>query len=1061
MSAESFYSRFKDRVSSSVQKRGADLPKWDDVLLVATDFPETRHMLTDQDISTSGLRRDILYSLHFGRPQPLLPGSGNEVILPFQDLHSRAVMELQRDVDEFRKSQEYLNNPANHNTTEMFLEFFQTYLSDRERLVNDPEGFELGQYKMRILGDTLAGFVEQFTPIFKSPEGVSEDQLTMIQEANRGFMADVMDQFGRFTYQKSTVTPADQPGLVLAAKDQAEADRGDGISPFKLVDITLKAADPFLTYLVHRNGLMAPDDYEPPFKMPHPLIIEHGLEALDYAREIRERVVKPVHLLPSLLEDSTVLYVVMELDEEGKVSESEEAMSWFGEYGGKIRNFIKFHEAIRESIKPKTQGERFRYRVKTTEEIRAFLLQAEGVVAEGGDYFAEARMVRVLYETDPEAKEALLNAGLTEEQLKKWPDAIQELAKKREEAKKRRIEPGEEKKEIDFKISDRQLKDLLEEYSVDLTKLALEGKVDPVIGRNSELVQMMRILLQRGRSNPLLIGEPGVGKTALFDGLAHRIASGNAPKSLIGAKVVKLDLSEMNSGAMYRGQFEGRLLPIIQGVAERNAKGDKPPIILCIDELHAALQAGSAQGTPDASQLLKPYLTRGDLSIVGTTTQRDYAKYIALDSALDRRFQTIFVGEPGYEDTLDILRGVKNQYTNHHQLEIDDALLDVLVKLSTRYLPNQQQPDKAIRVLDAACARAKMQEKESVEMADVIETIAAEAKIKPEFLLEGEEAKFLRLTEELPKQVLGQPEATAQIANALITAKADLQDPRKPLGVFMLLGPTGVGKTETGRALSRLLHGSEENMIRIDMSDYKEAHEASKLFGAPPGYVGYGEEGLLTGAVRRQPYSVVVLDEVEKADPKVLDRLLPIFEEGEITDGRGQKISFRNTVVLMTSNLGAQSAVAEAESQGINPRDNLEEWQAITHPIYDMVAKQYFRPEFLNRVDGRIVYNPLTRNVIDQLVDTEINKLSARVKDRFGLSVKLGDNVGESLAELGYNPEYGARELKRVVMGVVGQPLARWLLERRNKLIKGGSLEVTGIGSNFKVDTILVETETS
>ncbi|GEM_PF-178143 len=1053
--SEQFYTRFKDRISAEVQRRGETQASWDDVLLVAADDYETRAILKEHEISTSGVRRDILYTLHFGRPS--VNGAVSETS-SFKDIYAEAVSSLRQDITSFRDSQEFLSQPENQDITQRFMGFLNTYLEDKGVIVSDPQTLELGEIK--ILAESLSGFAEQFTPTFNATHlaDIPEEKRPTVIEANRQFTADVLEQLGTFVLEKGKVIATkDQALLVLDVREKAENANRREITPYQVVETLQRAADPFVSYVLHRNGLLVPDDYEPPCKMPHALIIEQGLGALEYAEDTREKVVKPVHLLPSLLEDTTVLQVIMELDEEGMISEKDDPDDFIYLFGGKRgRNFIKFHASVRDAISIKTDGEKFRYRVRTSDEIKEFLLEAQEIIKGGDEVFAEARIVGALLEKDDQVRSAMVSAGLTEEQLKKWPEALETLVQRREEAKKLKPkkddEDGEEKKEEAFKVSDLEFKDLLEEYSTDLTKLAIEGKIDPVIGRNKELYQMMRILLQRGRSNPLLLGEPGVGKTALFYGLAQMIASGRAPKALLGARIYNLDLSAMNSGAMWRGQFEGRLLPIIQGVAERNARGDKPPIILSVDELHAALQAGSAINTPDAGELLKPYLTRGEISIVGATTQRDYAKTIAMDAALDRRFQAIFIDEPGIPETFEILKGLKEQYTGHHELEIEDALLESVVKLSARYLPAQNQPDKAIRLLDSACARAKMLDKSVLDMEDIIETVSVEAKIDPLFLQQGEEEKFLSLRNELPRQVLGQPMATSSVAEALITAKADLQDPRRPLGVFLFLGPTGVGKTETGRALSRLLHGTESNLIRIDMSDYKESAESLKLVGAPPAHVGYGEEGQLTGAVRRQPYSVVVLDEIEKAHPEVLRRFLPVFEEGEIVDGRGHKISFRNTVIIMTSNLGAQGAVAEAESRGLTPFENPEDWNTLTHSIYEAVAKSYLPPEFLNRIDRRIVFDPLSKEVINQLVDVEIEKLSNRVNDRYGLSISISEEVRSLLGDRGYDPEYGARELKRAVVNNLVHPLSSWVLENRLSLTSGSTIVISGLNSQFKAE---------
>lgn len=1032
------YQEFIDQVKAATNARGGSEIAWDDVLMVSTEVAETAAMLQREGISPASLRRDIVYSLHFGRPEMMelininLPELGN--------LHRQAVNELLRDLRVYIDVNAFLSQPENRPMADQFMFFLEAYLQGRnEDIGHSAQREELAGLKREILATSLVGFIKEMAAADTAMTDQDTDDIDeMIDDAENADIVKILDVFHGYFQDKKQ--------KFVRSMSVSEAFRHSDRTPFQILEIIKREVDAFLLYTLYRNGLLTPDDYEAPCQMPHPMIIHFGLQAYGYVENQRGKVVEPLHLLPVLLEDTTVIRTIVELDEEKNITEKSEPdpmMMFFGLGEGKgARNLIKFFKAVREAINPPQGSDRFRYRIRVSDEMKIMLLDAEKVIEDGDMDFAEARIFGHLIQSDPRVREVLMSAGLSEEQLTKWPEAIKKMEAKRAEERKKK--PQEKKELTEFKVSDEELEELLTEYTSDRTKLALEGKLDPIIGRDVELFQIMRILLQRGRSNPLLLGEPGVGKTALFDGLAQAIAAGRGPKALIGTKIVVVDLSAMGAGpgSAYRGVVETKILNLIQGISERNARKDKPPIVLCIDELHAALQSGTAQGAPGAGELMKPYLTRGDLSVIGATTQRDYAKTIQADGALDRRFQTVFVGEPAFSDALKILSGLKDQFVEHHQLKIADTLLEVIVRLSDRYLPNQQQPDKAIRMLDAACARARMDDQHQLSKANVIETIAAEAKIDPEFLREGEEEKFLRLQSELPKQVMGQPQATQQIAESLITAKADLQDPRKPIGVFLLMGPTGVGKTETGRALSRLLHGTEENMIRIDMSDYREQHEASKLIGAPPGYIGFGEEGILTGAVRRQPYSVVVLDEIEKAHPEVLRRFLPVFEEGELMDGKGQKVSFRNTIILMTSNLGAQSATAGVERFGL---------KVDAQAIYDAAAKQYLAPEFLNRIDRRIVYEPLSPEVIHTLVATEIQKLSDRVNQKYGVSVRLDEAVYETLASQGYQPEYGARELKRVIMQTIGQPLASWILENRGDLKPKSVIEIKGLRPAFEV----------
>ena len=619
---------------------------------------------------------------------------------------------------------------------------------------------------------------------------------------------------------------------------------------------------------------------------------------------------------------------------------------------------------------------------------------------------------------------------------------MQEKTTQAEKAKPAQPQNGEREPTIE---------EILSQYGRDLTQAARDKELDPVIGRSPEVREISTTLMQRGRSNVMLLGEPGIGKTALFSAFAQEVVNGTVPESLKDAKVFTLDLNAMVSGAAQQGEFEKRLLGVVKAVSAANKKGEK--IVLCIDEMHSALKAGGI-GNGGAGQILKPYLTSGNIKIIGATTQSEYAEHIQNDKALDRRFQALFVAPPTDEQTVEILKGLKSKFEDFHKVKVDDAKLEKIVSLTSRYLTNLYQPDKSINILDNALARAVMAGEKDLSDEQVIKSIGIASHIAEEFLKSSDSDRYLQVCKQLPHEVIDQKEATGAVGMALLRAKAKLNDPKKPLGSFLFLGPSGVGKTETARALARLLHGSEDALIRVDMSDYQERHETAKLVGAPPGYVGYGEEGFLTGAVRRKPFSIVLLDEMEKAHPEVQKRLLQVLEEGELVDSRGVKISFRNTIIIMTSNVGAGAAMEQAAAKGVTAHENPEEWKAVTQPFYDQGMKQYFLPEFLGRVGRKVIFNPLSPDSISELVERQLSTVTGRMQSQWHVGLHLDDDAKADIARQGYSTRYGARQLKYVVDEQVVDPLSLWLAENGDKVeaqAREGGMEVvvSGIGTLF------------
>jgi len=622
---------------------------------------------------------------------------------------------------------------------------------------------------------------------------------------------------------------------------------------------------------------------------------------------------------------------------------------------------------------------------------------------------------------------------------------------------------------------------LVDQLATDLTALAEEKKLDPVIGRQMEIERVIQILARRTKNNPALIGEPGVGKTAIVEGLAQRIVEGDVPAPLLNKRVLQLDVGSLVAGTMYRGQFEERLKRVIDELKQSGA-------ILFIDEVHMLVGAGAAGSSVDAANILKPALSRGELQVIGATTLDEYRKYIESDAALERRFQPIIVDEPTEEETIEILKGIRSAYEEHHHLIISDEALEAAAHLSSRYVTERFLPDKAIDLIDESSSRVRMYKSPAAKMAkdlfsqlrearqnralaleegnpeevreweereieiqeklerlrsgfdranspvvsaeDIAEVVSMWTGVPVMQLAEEESQRLLKMEDELRKSIIGQDDAIVAISRAVRRARAGLKDPRRPIGSFMFLGPTGVGKTELTKALARFLFGSEDAAIQLDMSEFMERHTASRLVGAPPGYVGYEDAGQLTEAIRRRPYSIVVFDEVEKAHPEVHNMLLQIMEEGHLSDARGRKVDFRNAIIVMTSNIGAEM-IKKQTGLGFHLKRDEEVEEKLS---YEEMRKKLneslrraFRPEFLNRLDAIVIFRSLNKEDIQKIVSLELNKVAERLKEH-ELTLTATPAALSALADQGYDPEMGARPLRRVIQLKVEDPLSDRLL---------------------------------
>ncbi|WP_298778393.1 ATP-dependent Clp protease ATP-binding subunit [uncultured Fretibacterium sp.] len=625
----------------------------------------------------------------------------------------------------------------------------------------------------------------------------------------------------------------------------------------------------------------------------------------------------------------------------------------------------------------------------------------------------------------------------------------------------------------------------LDQLGVDLTQKARDGELDPVIGREREIRRVIQALCRRTKSNPVLIGDPGVGKTAIVEGLAQKIVSGAAPDPLREKRIIQLNTANLVAGTKYRGEFEERLRRIVKELS------DSGEVILFVDEVHTIVGAGSAEGAMDAANILKPSLSRGKFQMIGATTQAEYHKYVERDSALERRFQPILIEEPGIEDSVSILRGLRDRYEEHHQVTFTNDALQAAANLSSRYVQDRFLPDKGIDLIDEAGARTRLrsldppesvrelerrladtqrqkeeavlnqqferaaqlrdeehaladqleaateewrsgrsEERVEVTGEDIAEVVAEMTGIPVKQLTETETERLLRMEEEISSRLIGQDEAVSAVARAIRRARTGLHDPRRPIGSFLFMGPTGVGKTELARCLARFLFGREDAMIRIDMSEFMEKHEVSKLLGAPPGYVGHESGGKLTEAVRRRPYSVILFDEIEKAHAEVYNVLLQILDDGHLTDGQGRKVDFRNTVIIMTSNVGAKEA-QQGSALGFGSAEASEQrsWERQKAVIMEE-AQRTFRPEFLNRIDEMAVFRPLSRDNLLRIVDAMLAELDDRLKGQ-GLSLDVSVGAKEKILEKGFKPKYGARPLRRAIQSLLEDRLADSLLTRK------------------------------
>lgn len=770
----------------------------------------------------------------------------------------------------------------------------------------------------------------------------------------------------------------------------------------------------------------------------------------------------------------------------------------------------RVHELVEKEDFDDLETEEIGYSPKAKTIMEYAVEQAQAL---GHDYIGtEHILLGIIYDTESIACEILISLGAD---LDIIHDAILDLLNEdtlndmpKLNVFKENKAPKKDNNTKDNKQKNNSATPLLDKYGRDLNILAQEEKIDPVIGRNREIERVIQILSRRTKNNPILIGEPGVGKTAVTEGLAQRLINGNIPKVLASKHIISLNMASLVAGTKYRGDFEDRLKKIIDEIIENKN------IILFIDEMHTLIGAGAAEGSMDAANILKPALSRGEIQVIGATTLKEYKKYIEKDSALERRFQTIMVNEPSVEDAISILKGIRNKYEKFHCAKITDEAIKAAVKISQRYITDRFLPDKAIDLMDEASAKVRLKtvniptnisqleqkiqdlkkakekaiDNQDYELAATIRD--QEIQIKEELataktawetqnnaqiavteediadvatlwtgipvkrLVAKEADRLLHIEDIIHKRVVGQNEGVNAVAKAIRRARAGLKDPKRPIGSFLFLGPTGVGKTELARSLAEAIFGDESAMIRFDMSEYMEKHTVSRMLGAPPGYIGYDEGGLLTNAVRRKPYAVILLDEIEKAHPDIFNILLQVLDDGRLTDSQGRTVDFKNTVIIMTSNAGAfKLQPQKTNTMGFTVNEDKQIKQNAKKIVMDEVKRQ-FKPEFLNRIDEIIIFEPLTDKELTQIVTLLLNDVQKRLAE-MDIELIIKDEVKSYLLKHGTDTIYGARPLKRAVQRYLQDPLAEQLLQKNIKSMQKIIVDCVEDKLTFKVDDVL------
>lgn len=1046
-------------------QRGADKPSWNDVWVGMLQIPEFAEVLASRGVSVGGLVSELQYSSRilagqngaangelgavkefFNSTTDRVKQDLSDQIQTFKDLYlaeqdgqndqigQTGFSAFDEDLDPHDPAyQEAMGNGmsgpldaffgAGASRDQMETARIVGILDDLKRQVSDnvrasvSYGDPMHQVKQSILNHVVGKTMEKLA----LAQGIKASKRALMNSPDAQELTNVIMTI---LDQEIALTKEESPLELLKSQ---EGDIFDSKTPMEVVELVESLSGSFYADLLVRNGQFVSGDaprYEPLAHLfPEKITQSIAMSAVSKAYEEKSDAVDVRHVVSALLD-------------------SWEVKSHLSDLG--IKDLMKFQEAYEKQAfaAERKSDTKINKHPQISEKFMELLEGIEEFVLDKTkDDNLTSKVLHNLIKNDESIDKMINKAGLLRRMLKDWNKPYKEALKLKDEE--------DEKKDTGPKVSDEELNELIAEYCTDYTKQASEGKFDPMIGNDHVLEEVETTLLKRGKKNPLVIGEPGIGKTKVLEGHALRIVKGQVSKELVGSRLLYLDLHQMND-TPYVGVFEGRLKKLLDGVSERNATGKQPPIQLAIDEFAGAQDAGGHAHSEGAKTLLKPYLTSGDLFVIGTTTLDEYEKKVQQDPALSRRFNAIVLGPPSAEDTVKILEGLKSKYTKHHKLRINSKALETVVDLADRYIHGVNHPDKDIDLLDHACAIARKNGSKSLRKEHIIKAASTASKVPEEFLSTDETQRYADLASTLSADVLQQDEAVEAVSEAIQLSKAGLKtDPDRPTGTFLFVGPSGVGKTELARSLARNIYGGEDYLLRYDMSEYAEKHAVARLIGAPPGYVGFEEGGGLVNDVRNKPHSVVLYDEVEKAHEDVFNVLLRPFSNGMLTDGRGRVANMRNTINILTSNIGSAEVQAEGIRRGLDPLKDAKEWDEMARPIYEKAVNAYFKTEFLGRLDGIIYFNNLSQDTLSMLIDRQIDKTKVQLKNgHYDLDLQIDDGFRADVMRDGFDIRYGARPLNGAWEKAVSKPLAKFILGQKPKTLqKAESVSITRVAN--------------
>lgn len=1038
--SQTYFAKFLDKSRLNAERTGREQPHWPDVWRAAFDTPELADILTQRGIDVLRLRDEVTYIDRFTNlfqykdelfDRSLFNEASRELRAGLERLReayksdpSRLVVMMEGAIEDMQKEMaaDFARAAGigdaidTSRTMDALLDDLRATLDGSERSLSQSEhAVKLAAVKSELMREVVRHSGEKMMQRLHIG-GVSPQRDAALEKTARK-IADVTGELveGLIQDLRFVGNYADNNDIIDRLKDLDEHPIQPP-SPLEVMDMVIASSGRIYTQLMHRNGLRQTDaqardelaELLPPRRLQRLMNA-----ALDYAYRYNSVEVTPRHFMLALLHETDV---ALHLRKVG------------------IKNLTDMWEKFREetiSSDKKPDGH-----VSVHPDVAPLHQAFAGIEAAYRAKPHGAAMLRHMLASFPEMDKALNRAGLRRAMLAQWDkhydaDTFDDLDEDRTgEARGKKTEKGKKKDEKPkgFEVSDYEFEAAVREYAVDYTELARQRKFDPLIGYDDVLRQVETKLLKRGKKNPVVIGDPGIGKSQILKGLAQAVVAGKVHDDLVGARVISLDLQQM-SDSPYIGVFEGRILRILKGVAERNALGKNPPIILEVDELDESLKSGGHSWSPGFQGLVKPFLTTGDILMVGAATKQGYQQKVATDPAFVRRAQPVYMDEPTPAQTSEILKGLKNKLTRHHKLRIPDGLLEYVATQADRFVFGVKNPDKSVDLLDEACAEARKKGDKTLRRQHIDLALSSKVKIPMDFLSGNERERIAGMEKPLRRRVMQQDHAVEAVSMAIKRAKAGFVEVSgRPIGNYIFVGPTGVGKTELAKALAGVVFGDEKFLVRYDMGAFGDKTSVSRFVGGSPNYVGYEQGGKLINDLNNQGFGVYLYDEIEKAHPEVFDALLAPFDDGIITDGRGVSASMRHVLNIMTTNLGSGEVRAEAAKRRVSLADAPDEWFEMAKPIYEQAVRAHFRPEFVNRIDEIVCFNPLSQRTIEKLVDRRVEKTAEQLKQNHGLELDLADVFYKAARERGFDPEMGARPLDRAWKKMMTGPMAEFLL---------------------------------